>query len=183
MFGVQPEDQGRPVPRELPGQPQRSQVTYTHPGAPTVTTLGRKGQGWSRPMLQHTPHTGLKYNTDLALSHQSLPLSTLTNNITNYPTNPQAPSNYPFILPQPTLPQTVLIPSKPVSTLPSSIRRIDTGVVEDGELAETQEIPDIELSGLTIYKFRGEDGIPGYIAPANLPIQWSQAGLPPPSVP
>jgi len=182
LFGLQPPDQGRSAPRELPGPSQPSQIPHTHPEGAS------QGQGWPRPVPHHTRHPGIQHQSDPALLHQSTPLSTVSNSITNYPPiNPHKPPNYsPIVahsLPQATPKQNVPVPSKPISSLPSSIRRIDTGVVEDGELAETQEIPDISLSGLTIYKFRGEDGIPGYIPPANLPIQWSQAALPPPSKP
>ena len=61
-------------------------------------------------------------------------------------------------------------PSYPAN--PNSIRRIDTGLVKDAVLAESL-IPDVEIDGLQIYKFRGEDSMPGYIPPPN--FLWSQA--------
>merc|ERR1719361_406713 len=74
-------------------------------------------------------------------------------------------------------------PSYPAN--PNSIRRIDTGVVKDAVLAESL-IPDVEIDGLKIYKFRGEDSMPGYIPPPD--FLWSQArvtsrdSITPPSV-
>ena len=61
-------------------------------------------------------------------------------------------------------------PSYPAN--PNSIRRIDTGVVKDAVLASSL-IPDVEIDGLKIYKFRGEDSMPGYIPPPD--FLWSQA--------
>jgi len=65
---------------------------------------------------------------------------------------------------------------------PNSIRRIDTVVVKDAQLAEPLN-PDIEIDGLKIYKFRGEDSMAGYIAPISAPILWSQARVTTPSPP
>ena len=45
-------------------------------------------------------------------------------------------------------------------------------MVKDAVLASSL-IPDVEIDGLKIYKFRGEDSMPGYIPPPD--FLWSQA--------
>jgi hypothetical protein len=57
---------------------------------------------------------------------------------------------------------------------PNSIRRIDTGLVKDAQLAGEPLRPDDEIDGLKIYKFRGSDSMAGYVPP---PVNWSQARL------
>ena len=110
------------------------------------------------------------------------------------PTWPPAATRSPFPnrrveLPPATRPPTTIrpiartFPSYPAN--PNSIRRIDTGLVKDALLAESL-IPDVEIDGLKIYKFRGEDSMPGYIPPPD--FLWSQArvtsrdSITPPSV-
>lgn len=162
LFGLKPQDQSRLGPRELQGPPQ----------VPRPQAGGWQDQGWPRNPSHQGPHTGSVHKTDTAPSLQPPLFSSypaVTNSVTSYPANLHSVSNYPAN------PNTVTgYPAHP-----TSIRRIDTGVVEDGELAEIQEIPDIHLAGLTIYKFRGEDGMAGYVPPSSLPIRWSEASLPP----